>query len=74
LYTILQEKIATFWQDKFNKPFSVTIETEKMYYKTIFEEYYPNHSKILPYYWMPKYTNATDPSARTLDIYNVKSV
>ena len=24
---------------------------------------------IIPYYWMPKYTNATDPSARTLTHY-----
>ena len=70
LYTILQEKIAAFWQQKMDKPFPITIETEKMYYKTLFEEFYPNHSSIVPYYWMPKYTNATDPSARTLAIYN----
>jgi len=30
---------------------------------------YPNCESIVPYYWMPKFTNATDPSARTLDIY-----
>ena len=40
-----------------------------MYYKDIFKKYYPNCSNIVPYYWMPKYTDATDPSARTLDIY-----
>ena len=27
-------------------------------------------SDIVPYFWMPKYTSATDPSARTLEIYN----
>ena len=31
--------------------------------------FFPNMDSILPYYWMPKYTNATDPSARTLEIY-----
>jgi len=36
----------------------------------LFTTYYPNCSYILPYYWMPKYTNATDPSARTLELYN----
>jgi asparagine synthase (glutamine-hydrolysing) len=63
LYQILQEKIA----EKLNK--EANIETEKMYYKDIFNKFFPNCHDILPYYWMPKYTNATDPSARTLDIY-----
>jgi asparagine synthase (glutamine-hydrolysing) len=42
---------------------------EKMYYRKLFEEYYPNMSHIVPYFWMPKYVNATDASARTLSIY-----
>ena len=63
LYQILQEKIA----EKLNK--EANIETEKFYYKDIFNKCFPNCHDILPYYWMPKYTNATDPSARTLDIY-----
>ena len=45
------------------------IDSEKMYYKDIFNKFYPNCEQIVPYFWMPKYTNATDPSARTLDIY-----
>ena len=45
------------------------IETEKGYYKMLFDEFFPNVENALPYYWMPKYTNATDPSARTLEIY-----
>jgi asparagine synthase (glutamine-hydrolysing) len=46
-----------------------SIEIEKAYYKGIFDQAYPNCSHILPYFWMPKYTNATDPSARTLNFY-----
>jgi asparagine synthase (glutamine-hydrolysing) len=65
LFQILQEFISV----ELNLP--ANIETEKLYYKTIFEKYYPNMSYILPYFWMPKYTNATDPSARTLDVYNI---
>ena len=49
--------------------YEATIETEKLYYKQIFDSFYPNCQHIVPYYWMPKYTNATDPSARTLDLY-----
>jgi len=54
--------------NKLNK-FEANIETEKYYYKMLFDEFYPNCSHILPYFWMPKYTNATDPSARTLTFY-----
>ena len=31
---------------------------------------YPNFGYVIPYFWMPKYVNANDASARTLDIYN----
>ena len=81
LYQILQENIA----NKINKEqknlqtmngkditFEPNIETEKMYYKDIFNKYFPNCKHILPYFWMPKYTNATDPSARTLTFYSDK--
>ena len=66
LFTILQELIAS----KYNNKSEPSIELEKMYYKEIFDKEFPNCSHILPYFWMPKYTNATDPSARTLEVYN----
>jgi asparagine synthase (glutamine-hydrolysing) len=66
LYTILQEKIAIE-----TNSLQANIETEKYYYKSIFEKAFPNCDHIVPYFWMPKYTNATDPSARTLDLYNI---
>jgi asparagine synthase (glutamine-hydrolysing) len=50
------------------------IEIEKEYYKQIFNEYFPNCLHLLPYYWMPKYTEASDPSARTLSFYNEQNV
>ena len=42
---------------------------EQMFYRSIFEHYYPNCEKLIPYFWMPKYVDAKDSSARTLDIY-----
>jgi asparagine synthase (glutamine-hydrolysing) len=45
-------------------------EIEKKYYKFIFNSHYKGIDNIIPYYWMPKYVNATDASARTLDIYS----
>ena len=73
LFQILQEQIAFHMNtNKQTTTYLPCIETEKQYYKEIFDKAYPNCSHILPYFWMPKYTNATDPSARTLDIYENK--
>ena len=73
LYQILQEKIAEKLNSDAknnNKKYIASIQTEKYYYKKLFDEYYPNCGQILPYFWMPQYTNAVDPSARTLSFYN----
>lgn len=72
LFTILQEKIAEkLFQEQGNLQahYKEGIELEKIYYKQIFDKEFPNCSHIIPYFWMPKYTNAYDPSARTLDVY-----
>ena len=70
LFEILQEKIAEKLNcEELTEKYQPNIETEKYYYKKLFDEFYPNQSDILPYFWMPKYTMAKDPSARTLDIY-----
>ena len=71
LYKVLQEKIAAKLTNDTTKIYQSNIITEKFYYKQLFDTLYPNCENILPYYWMPKYTNATDPSARTLDIYKI---
>ena len=42
---------------------------EKKWYKSLFDKFYPNCENVIPYFWMPKYVNADDASARTLDIY-----
>ena len=35
----------------------------------IFNKHYSNSQHTIPYFWMPKYTNASDSSARTLEFY-----
>eukprot|EP00914_Ancora_sagittata_P032270 GHVO01065365.1.p2 GENE.GHVO01065365.1~~GHVO01065365.1.p2 ORF type:complete len:222 (+),score=28.49 GHVO01065365.1:1103-1768(+) len=42
---------------------------EAFFYRRIFEKHYMGRSSWIPYFWMPKWTNATDPSARTLKHY-----
>ena len=49
----------------FNEPKTL----EQLHYRMIFESYYPLQSHLIPHFWMPNYTNATDASARTLNIY-----
>uniref|UniRef100_A0A6C0B828 asparagine synthase (glutamine-hydrolyzing) n=1 Tax=viral metagenome TaxID=1070528 RepID=A0A6C0B828_9ZZZZ len=44
--------------------------TEQYYYRKLFEEFYQGMSHIVPYFWMPKYVDAKDASARTLELYN----
>ena len=71
LFTILQELIAAdTYYNKNLKEYNPCIELEKKYYKEIFDKEFPNCSHILPYFWMPKYIKATDPSARTLEVYH----
>jgi asparagine synthase (glutamine-hydrolysing) len=64
-YKIIQEHLE---KPKYKNYFdeSSNLTKEQQYYKKIFEEYYPNKTSVIPYYWMPKWTNTTDPSARTL--------
>jgi len=69
LFHILQERIVGFYKKGGSHSYPIHINTEKMYYKQIFNYYYPNSSNIVPYFWMPKYTNTDDPSARTLETY-----
>lgn len=48
--------------------------TEQLYYRQLFEKHYSGYGEIVPYFWMPKYIDANDSSARTLPIYNAKRV
>jgi asparagine synthase (glutamine-hydrolysing) len=42
---------------------------EQWTYRKIFERLYPGFANVVPYFWMPKYVEAKDASARTLAIY-----
>jgi asparagine synthase (glutamine-hydrolysing) len=70
LYVILQEFIANHLNsEQCEIIYKPDITSEKFYYKSIFNELFGECDDIIPYFWMPKYTNATDPSARTLTFY-----
>lgn len=71
LYEIIQESVL-------NNPYVLNQKydhnapdtEEKKYYRGIFESAYPGLGNIVPYFWMPRYVEAKDASARTLQIYN----
>ena len=47
---------------------------EELYYRKIFEAFYPNGENWIKDFWMPKWCPETmDPSARTLNTYNTIS-
>lgn len=69
LYQIIQDHVSNM--PEYSERTNLTIkEKEKAYYKDLFLSYYPRCEDILPYYWMPKYIESDDPSARTLATYN----
>lgn len=43
---------------------------EQAWYRKIFCDEYPNRDNVVPYFWMPRWVDATDASARTLKCYN----
>ena len=43
---------------------------EPGFYKQEFLKHYSGREDTIPYYWMPRFVEATDASARTLDIYS----
>ena len=77
-YNIIDEKIL----EKYGKTYDVNSDKvsflyntpktrEQNYYRTIFASYF-KQEKTIPYFWMPKFVNASDSSARTLKVYNEK--
>ena len=83
MYHILQEKIAQIegieeeyareYESKYKFKHLPPMTLEQYYYRRLFDGFYPNNEKMVPYFWMPKYTSSNDPSARTLtSLYNAK--
>lgn len=69
-FTIIQEKIPQIIQEEFKNHkihHNPPTTPEQYYYRKLFNTYYPYFDTIIPYFWMPKYTNAKDCSARLLE-------
>jgi asparagine synthase (glutamine-hydrolysing) len=78
-YQEIQERVVSYmpenWYDKGQRhyPHLPPQTPEQYYYRYIFEAEFSRIpvQTCIPYFWMPRWVpNATDPSARTLSIYN----
>jgi len=67
-YQVIDEKLLNMNIPKieYNKEYLKPRTKEQRYYRYLFEYNYANREKVIPYFWMPKWSNTTDPSARTL--------
>ena len=74
-YEIIQSKLDTkYTVDEFDEKcnsykINPPSTKEQLYYREIFEEYFPGRGDVIPGFWMPQYSDATDSSARHLDVY-----
>jgi len=76
LYQIIQEYIQGLELSNQNiyddHKYTKQDTLEKIYYRNLFESHYKGNANVIPYFWMPKYVDANDASARTLTIYKEK--
>jgi asparagine synthase (glutamine-hydrolysing) len=73
-HTVLQKHIETLVTDQEyneNKGLFSPVPTSKeaYYYRTIYERHY-NPTVLVDYYWVPKWSNTNEPSARELRLYH----
>ena len=75
-HQIIDEKVKTrlpanthelfeLYKNKHNPPKTL----EQLYYRLLFDGHFPKCETTIPYFWMPRFVEATDSSARTLKMY-----
>ena len=74
-HKIIQDHVNGLVSDKEFKKFKSThcapVLKESYFYRKIFEEMFGRrHVNIIPHFWMPRWSTATDPSARELNNYS----
>ena len=73
-YEVIEQKVSNMDLSYNSMHDTYTVNTpttvEQFYFRSLFEMYYENLGYLIPYFWMPRFINAKDSSARTLDIYS----
>ena len=74
-HKVLQKHIDSIISDEEFELESSTIKhckpllKESLYYRRIYREFFGDNDNLIPHFWMPRWTNVIDPSARELDGY-----
>ena len=75
-YEIIQDYVDEIIQldhdNEFKDEYNPPTTKEQLYYRMIFDKNYKDCGNLIPYFWMPRFVEASDASARTLDIYKTK--
>ncbi len=72
-YKLIQENLERVYNDEmFNKlsqkyVHNTPYDKESLYYREIFEKYYPNRGHTIPYFWRQPFSEEEDPSAWHLE-------
>ena len=70
-FEIIQKKLSVINIKNTSKlQHNIPTTNEQIYYRNIYDSHYFGTEKCIPYFWMPKYVDAHDCSARTLKIYD----
>ena len=70
-YKIIQEHVSNIDVPIIKTQHNIPETNEQKYYRSIFNVCFgKKYEKIIPYFWMPKFVQATDASARTLTLYS----
>ena len=70
-HVCLIDNLANIRVPSYLRTHGQTIGDEQKYYYSLFYSYYPGCGSLLTDYWMPRYLDTNDASARTLTTYSV---
>ena len=62
----MSKNILSCWSSPTHLP---PTTAEMAHYRTLFDAAYPGMSNVVPYFWMPRWSDSVDPSAKTLSNY-----
>ena len=65
-FNIIQTRVKQINLPECYHQFNPPQTEEQKYYRYLFEQDYEHQCQVIPYFWMPNWSNTTDPSARTI--------
>ena len=66
-YSIIKDNLSDYVPKTEDSWYNIRTK-EQSFYLDIFRSHFPGCTHLIPYYWMPRFVNTTDPSARTIGL------